>query len=132
MRVVSLFYDYIDINGVNVIKGWLDGLEPKAKAKLNTRLNTLEYLDRGEWDLPMTEILKGDKDGLIAVRAKYNRIQYRLLGYYGPYRGEVTLLACGTEKNNKYEPLDIGRKAFERIEAVKENPTARRRCHDFG
>jgi hypothetical protein len=80
----------------------------------------------------MTEVLKGDKDGLIAVRAKYNRIQYRLLGYDGPHRGEFTLLACGTEKNNRYEPLDIGRKAFERREAVEGNPTARRRRHGFG
>ena len=131
MRIESLFYDYIDANGVNVIKAWLDGQEPKVKAKLNTRLSTLEQLDRGEWG-SMTEILKGDKDGLIAVKAKYRRIQYRLLGYYGPYRGEITLLACGYEKNNKYIPLDIGRKAFERREAVEENPTAGRRHHDFG
>jgi hypothetical protein len=132
MRIVSLFYDYIDINGVNVIKDWIYGLEPGAKAKLKARLNALEQLNRTEWSMPTTEVLKGDKDGLIAVRAKYNRIQYRLLGYDGPYRGEFTLLACGTEKNNKYIPLDIGRKAFERREAVEENPIARRRRHDFG
>lgn len=132
MRIVSLFYDYIDINDVNVIKVWLDGLKPKAKAKLNAKLNALEQMNRTEWRMPMTEVLKGDKDGLIAVRTEYNRIQYRLLGYDGPRRGEFTLLICGTEKNNKYEPLDIGRKAFERIATVKENPTPRRRRHDFG
>jgi hypothetical protein len=132
MRIVSLFYDYIDIHGVNVIKDWLDGLEAGAKARLNTRLNALEQLNRTEWRMPMTEVLKGDKDGLIAVRAKYDRIQYRLLGYDGPHRGEFTLLACGTEKDNKYIPLDIGRKAFERIATVEENPTTRRRRHEFG
>lgn len=132
MRIVSLFYDYIDINGNNVIKGWLDGREPGAKAGIKARLNALEQLNRTKWAMPMTEVLKGDKDGLIAVRVKYNRIQYRLLGYDGPYRGEFTLLACGTEKNNRYIPLDIGRKAFERRAAVEENPTARRRRHHFG
>jgi len=132
MRIVSLFCDYIDVNGVNVIKIWLDGLEPGAKARLNARLNALEQMNRTEWGMPMTEVLKGDKDGLIAVRAKYNRIQYRLLGYDGPYRGEFTILACGTERNNRYIPLNIGEKAFERIETVEGNPTARRRRHDFG
>lgn len=132
MRTVSLFYDYIDIHGINVIEDWLNGLEPRAKARLNIRLNTLEQLNRTEWGMPMTEVLKGDKDGLIAVRAKYNRIQYRLLGYDGPHRGEFTLLACGTEKNNRYKPLNIGRKAFERREAVEGNPNARRRRHGFG
>lgn len=132
MRIISLFHDYININGVNVIKAWLDELAPKAKAKLNTRLNALEQMNRTEWCMPMTEVLKGDKDSLIAVRAEHNRIQYRLLGYDGPYRAEFTLLACGTEKNNRYEPLDIGRRAFERIEAVVGSPTARRRRHDFG
>jgi len=132
MRIVSLFYDYIDTNGVNVIKDWLDGLDLRAKAKLNTRLNALEYMNRTEWCMPMTKVLKGDKDGLIAVRAEHNRIQYRLLGYDGPNRGEFTLLACGNERNNRYIPLDIGRKAFERIEAVAEDPVTRRRRHDFG
>ena len=131
MNSVSLFYDYVDINGNNIVKAWLDQLEPRTKARLNTRLNALEQMNRAEWKFPMTEVLTGDKDGLIAVRVQYRRAQYRLLGYDGPNRGEFTLLACGEERNNKYMPLDIGRKAFERRTAIKENPSARRTRHDF-
>lgn len=131
MRIVSLFYDYIDTNGVNVIKDWLDGLDLRAKAKLNTRLNALEYMNRTEWCMPMTKVLKGDKDGLIAVKVLYRKIQYRLLGYDGPKRGEFTLLACGKERNDRYTPLDIGEKSFKRIMEIENNPTARRTRHDF-
>jgi len=133
MRIVSLLYDFIDMDGVNIIKEWLDQLEPKAKARVNPRLSALEQLDRTEWHHTLwTEVLKGDKDGLIAVKVRYKRIQYRLLGYDGPGQGEFTLLTICEERNNKYIPLDIGRQAFERKAAVEANPIARRIRHDFG
>ena len=133
MRNVSLFYDYIDMDGVNIVKAWLDHVEPEAKAKLTTKLNSLEQLDRTEWGRTIiTEVLKGDKKGLIAVRVKHRGIEYRLLGYDGPNRGEFTLLTCGWERNNRYTPLDMGTKAFERKAAVEANHLARRVRHDFG
>ncbi len=131
MSKVSLF-DYVDINDINVIKAWLDQKEPKAKAKLKTRLIILEQMDRAEWGKLNTEVLKGDKNGLVAVKVLYRRIQYRMLGYDGPNRGEFTILACGTEHNNRYIPLDIGPIAFGRMTAVGANPIARRTRHDFG
>lgn len=130
MNIVSLF-DYVDINDINIIKAWLDQKEPKTKAKLNARLNALEQMDRAEWGKLNTEVLKGDKDGLVAVKVQFRRIQYRMLGYDGPNRGEFTLLVCGEEHNNKYIPLDIGRKAFERIRDIEANPITRRIRHDF-
>lgn len=131
MRNVSLIYDCVDTDGINIIKTWLDQLDPKTKAKLDVRLNTLEQISRSEWKMPLTEVLQGDKDGLIAVRCLYKGIQYRLLGYDGPNRGEFTLLACCTERNDKYVPLDIGSKAFERKTSTDANPIARRTRHDY-
>jgi len=127
----NLIYDFVDINGINIIKVWLDQIAPKTKAKLNTRLNILEQISRAEWGKYNTEVLKGDKDGLIAVKVLYRKIQYRLLGYDGPKRGEFTLLACGKERNDRYTPLDIGEKSFKRIMEIENNPTARRTRHDF-
>jgi hypothetical protein len=133
MPITSLFYDYIDADGVNVIKFWLDQLDPVAKAKVITRLSTLEQLDRTEWiRTDYVEILTGDKDGLIAVRIQYKRIQYRLLGWDGPNRGELTLLAPCTEKNDRYIPRSIGDTAFERRAVVLRDPATRRIRHDFG
>lgn len=131
MSNICLIYDYVGMDGVNIVKAWLDQLDLKTKAKLNARLNVLEQFNRTEWKMPMTEVLSGDKDGLIAVRVGYHGIQYRVLGYDGPNRGEFTLLACCTERNDKYIPLNIGGTAIERRTAVQANPIARRTRHDF-
>ncbi len=129
----SLFYDYVDSDGVNVIKCWLYSLAPKTKAKLNSKLNALEQIHRTEWHSPLTEVLKGEMDGLIAIRVKsFQNIQYRMLGYDGPLRAEFTLLAFGTEHSNKYLPANIGQVAFERRIEVEANPQVRRIRHDFG
>jgi hypothetical protein len=126
-----IIYDYVDYDGVNVVKTWLGQLDIKVKAKFNARLSTLEQLDRIEWGKCNTEVLKGDKDGLIAVRVEFNKIQYRILGYFGPGRGEFTLLACCRERENKYIPLNIGRTAFEHRTAIEANPIDRRVRHDL-
>lgn len=132
MSIVSLFYDYVDINGVNIIKVWCDQLEPRLKAKFTSRIITLEQLNRPDWARnKWIEVLKGDKDGLIAIKVEYQRIQYRLLGYDGPYRGEFTLLSYGTERNNKYIPLEIGAISFRRKNEVNNNPVNRRVRHDY-
>jgi hypothetical protein len=131
MSYIVLIYDYVDTDGVNIIKPWLDQLGPMAKAKVNTRLNTLEQMSRTEWAMPLTEVLKGDKDGLIAIRIKFQGIEYRLLGYDGPFRSEFTILAYCLERNNKYIPLDIGRVANERRRTIGTNPTGQRIRHDF-
>jgi hypothetical protein len=132
MEIVTTICNFVDINGVNIIKTWFDQLGPKVKAKLTTRLNALEQMNRGSWSWPLTEVLKGDKDGLIAIRVLYQGIQYRLLGYDGPFQNEFTILSCCTEQNNKYIPLDIGKISFKRKNAVEADPFSRRVRHDFG
>jgi hypothetical protein len=132
MVVISPIYDYVDIHGVNVIRAWLERQQCKAKARLNARLNILEQRTRTEWGRFNVEVLKGDKDGLIAIKVLWQRTQYRLIGYDGPSRGEFTLLVCGKEQNNRYVPLDMGRQAFERIAEVNANSSGRKVRHDFG
>lgn len=124
-------YDYQDINEINRVKVWLDDQHPKVKAKLNTRLNNLEQISRSEWRTLNTEVLSGDKDGLISIRVEYQGVQYRLIGYDGPNRGEFTILGCCTEQNNKYRPLNIGRTCFDRIKEIDKNPDSRRVSHDY-
>ena len=133
MNQFSLIYDYVDTDGINVIKCWLDGLDTRIRAKLTVKLNTLEQMNRAEWNLAGTEVLKGNKDGLVAVRVEYQGIAYRLIGYDGPSRGEFTLLAYCTERGGKYTPLDVGRTAFDRRRVVEQDPARKRRKrHDFG
>ncbi len=124
-------FDYVDVNGANLIKDWLHQQQPKVRAKLNGRIIILEQTSRAEWIKLNTEVLSGDKDGLIAIRVEYQGIQYRLLGYDGPNRGEFTLLACGEEHNNIYLPRNIGGASFDRIREIGKNPRARRVEHDY-
>jgi len=132
MNIVSRVYDYVDITGTNIIKSWYDELEPKLKAKFTSRIITLEQMSRPDWAKnKWIEVLTGDKDGLIAIKVEHQRIQYRLLGYDGPFRREFTLLANGTEHNNKYIPLEIGTIAFRRKNEVNNNPINRRVRHDY-
>ncbi len=127
------FYDYVNTNGINIIKAELDGLGVKVKAKITTKLNALEQMEQADWrGSKMIEVLKGDKDGLLAVRAEWQGVQHRLLGYYGPERGECTLLAYCTERGGKYIPKEIGEIAQGRIVETDVNPAARRIRHDFG
>lgn len=131
MNIITI-YDYVGTDGVNIVKIWLDQLDPKAKAKLTVKFNVLEQTLRAEWNKHNTEVLQGDKDGLIAVRVEYHGIQYRILGFDGPYRGEFTLLVCCRERNDKYVPLESGKVAIERRKAIEVNPKDRRISHDFG
>jgi hypothetical protein len=133
MNIASLFYDYVDVDGNNIIKAWLDVQPKKVKAKITDRLTQLEQIDRIDWHHTLyTETLKGDKDGLVSVKALFRGVQYRLLGYDGPNRGEFTLLAPCKERNDRYEPLNVGQIAFKRRDDVQTNPVDRRIRHVFG
>lgn len=125
-----LVYDYLDVAGVNIVEDWLKDQQVSVKAKVTTRLSALDEMPQKDWHFLNTEILHGDKDGLVAVRIGF-RVAYRLLGCYGPTRNSFTLLACGTERGYKYIPLDIGETAFKRKALVEANPSARRVRHDF-
>lgn len=126
-----LIYDYVDIDGTNVVQDWLSAQQIRVRAKITTRLNYLDQTPQSEWGLPYTEVLHGDKDGLVAVRSSFGKIAPRLLGYFGPTRNTFTILACCTERGDKYIPLSIGETAFKRKTLVEANPSSRRVRHAF-
>ncbi len=124
------FLDYVDDNGVNVIHSWLHGLSPKARAKINVRIG---WLSKGSvaFGMPNTRDLVGECDGLFEVRVKYDKVQYRPLGYRGPREQTVTLLAGAKEVNDHLRPPGVCRTAINRTVRI-EFDSERHTCeHDY-
>lgn len=89
------FCDFLDGRGVNLIRLWLDGLPPKARAKINTRLLFMQA--KSVWPEPWVSALT-DWPGLIELRIGAVGNAYRPLGFYGPERREFTIVLGAMEK----------------------------------
>ena len=124
------FFDYVDANGVNTIRAWMDGPGRAARAKFNTWLGHLEATAPGEWKRPIVDTLTGDCFGLFEVRASIERHQYRILGFHGPRQREATL-AVGILKSGKVVPIGDCREALSIKDIVEAQPDDRRERHAF-
>jgi Phage derived protein Gp49-like (DUF891) len=105
------FYDFREERGVNTIRRWLNGLPPKAAAKINTRL--LYMMARSVWPEQYVSFLVG-WPGLVEIRVVHGGVQYRPLGFYGPARWEFTIVLGAVEKGSiptrDLETADVNRK----------------------
>jgi hypothetical protein len=117
---VRTFYDFINARGENVIESWLLNDIPKdARAEIEVQLFLLRNVQTLQ--RPAAGDMKGREcRGLIEIRVRHNRQQYRLLAYYGPQRGQVTLLIGAREKGNKLEPREACSIARRRISDIQE------------
>jgi hypothetical protein len=117
---VRTFFDFVNSRGENVIDTWLRNEIP-TEARLAIEAQLIVLQDVKTLTRPAAGDMKGQKcAGLIEVRVRENRQQYRLLGYYGPGRGQVTLLIGAREKNNKLEPREACSIAQKRIRAIED------------
>ena len=124
------FFDYVDADGVNTIRAWLNGPGRAARAKLNAWLSHLESTSPGQWKRPIVDTLTGECAGLFEIRASIARQQYRILGFHGPGQREATL-ALGTIKLGKVVPIEDCREALSVKEVVEAQTADRRVRHDF-
>jgi hypothetical protein len=117
MALYRTFADFLRPDGENVVRTWLDGLPPLAKIEINARLTYLQGLR--VLGRPYTAVLKGDLDGLIEVRVKSNRVQYRLFGCYVPGKPVIALLVGATKRSSKtFNPPSAGDTAQQRRKIV--------------
>ncbi len=89
------FYDFVDVRGQNTIRAWLDSLPDKASAKIDARILFMRAVQ--VWPEAYISALRG-WPGLIELRVVSAGNQYRPLGFYGPGRGEFTLVLGAIEK----------------------------------
>lgn len=105
------FYDFREERGVNIIRVWLNSLQPKAAAKINTRL--LFMRPRLAWPEQWVSSLT-TWPGLLELRIVHSGVQYRPIGFYGPERLEFTLVFGAIEKGSipkrDLETADANRK----------------------
>lgn len=113
------FFDFVSTRGENVIESWLLNDIPKnARAAIEAQLGFLRTVPT--FQRPAAGDMKGREcRGLIEIRVKEDRQQYRVLACYGPGRGEVTLLVGAREKDRKLEPRDACATARRRIAAIE-------------
>src|SRR5579859_6039420 len=113
------FMDFLEADASNTILAWLNSLrldrgrEPRAKVKINTRIQYLEALENWDWPPHMIARL-ACYDEIYELRVVHKNIQYRPLGCYGPGQREFTLLVGAREENDDFRPREAPRIAKER------------------
>jgi hypothetical protein len=122
---VWVFFDFFSERGENEIHRWLNGGMPKtAKAKINARIAALQGFPL----FPEQYISSYTGWPLLELRIVSNGVQYRPFGFYGPGRGQFSLLIGGVEKGKI--PKQLLEAANERRKLVISDPSRVRR-HDF-
>jgi hypothetical protein len=115
---VWTFFDFVSARGENVIESWLLNDIPKeARAEIDVQLALLRNVQTLQ--RPAVGVMtRRECRGLIEIRVKQNRQQFRILAYYGPERRQVTLLVGAREKGNQLEPRDACGIALRRIDDI--------------
>ena len=128
------FYDYIDENGNNVIKNWLNNEAKYAKAFFNEIIGHLKTSSPpgGEgtfWKKPYAIPMKKNWKGFWELRKQAKNVQYRLLCKIA--NRNVYLVAFGTHKDQYYK-TDVAPEVAEvRVEQMIDNPSRYRREHEY-
>lgn len=90
------FYDFLDSRFENnEIRQWMDSLQVKAAAKIDVRILFMRSVR--VWPEQYVSALKG-WPYLVELRIVSAGSQYRPIGFYGPQRGEFTLVLGAIEK----------------------------------
>lgn len=122
-----VFMDFLDARGVNEIHVWLhsSGVTKDARAKINARIASLQG-----FPLFPEQYISAYRGwpGILELKIVCDGVQYRPLGFYGPERGQFSLLVGCVEKGRI--PKRLLEVADERRKLVILLPS-RVRKHDF-
>jgi hypothetical protein len=110
-------FDYVEADGTNAIRVWIDSLPTAAQVKIDTIIRYLEATQ--VWPPQYISALK-DCAEIYELRIVSAGVQYRPLGYFGPGPGryQFTLLMGAIEKGGKLEPREFCKVATRRREIV--------------
>lgn len=125
------FYDYIDENGINVVREWLHGEGVKVTADFNAKIMHLEATKKGLWSRPTFDDLKDDCDGLFELRGQTGKIKLRLLGFFHPSQEKDATLVLGFRKTGKLARKYPCAEAFRLRDQVLAGAKRHRVIHDI-
>jgi putative component of toxin-antitoxin plasmid stabilization module len=111
------FNALVDSSG-NVITRWYLAYEKKNKnralrARADVYLRRLRIIDV-PWPFPLYLPLG---DGVGEIRFDLNKVEYRILGYFGPGSRQYLMLLGATHRTKRYVP----EKAIERAKQLKKD-----------
>lgn len=105
-----------------IVLDWFEAQDEDVQNAFLMRMKFLLTLPPSAWDRPYVGQLTRNCKGLFEIRLKVNKVQYRPIGYFSGAE-EFTFLAFATERDRKFDPVNICETAFNRkalIEARKE------------
>jgi hypothetical protein len=125
--MISNLFDYCNAAGLNEFKEWTKSLQSPQRAKLNAKLDMLQFKGMGLFP----ELLSGtDTPGIMKLRIKGN-VQLRPMLCKGPVdvNTEFTLLMGATEVGGKLKPKNADAVAGGLKNEVRNDPDHRRIDH---
>jgi hypothetical protein len=125
--VPKRIYDFIALNGRNVIDDWLAGLDGAMRGRMRLKLDVLLT---AEEDLP-PKMLTDTKEPQIKELRVNSKEALRLLICKGPQphlkNEEFTLLFGASERDKRYVPKDALARAESNRQLVLQNPVIHRK-----
>ncbi len=116
---------YDDGEATNLWQRWYDATPP-AQGSHTRVFEVLEQLD--QWKAPYAKVLDKNND-IIEIRLSgSNRIEYRVLGFYGTTRREFIVVATCSKKQNVYSPKGILKTAIKRKKEILADPRKASSC----
>lgn len=123
-------YDFIDLRGQNVVTDWLGGLDGQLRARMRAKLMNIRTFGPG---LP-NMVTDTNESHIKEIVLNTKTLALRMFLCRGPTnpRTELTLLGGGQEKDRRYLSGSLTPADAEIYrQQLKQNPTARRRPHEF-
>ena len=116
-----IFRSYRLARGTDEIDEWYSALRPKLRAKVLTGLEYLRDHPIQDWVRPRVAPLHGECKGLNEIRFRLGKVQWRLIGFFGPGQNEFTIVIIAMEKNGRFEPRDTCKMAQHRKLKIIDN-----------
>jgi Phage derived protein Gp49-like (DUF891) len=79
-----IFRTYVSPQGEEEVARWYAGRSAAVRAAFDQRLRNLSQMRPQDWREPYTKQLEGACDGLVEIRFKADRVQYRRLAFMDP------------------------------------------------
>lgn len=101
------------------IDSWYEDQTSSVQAEFDASLDYLLVRDRREWSRPQAARLSGNSD-IYVIRFKAEKTQFRPLGFFGPSRGQFTIVLFAIEKGDKFVPKDALEQAVKNMKKIQQ------------
>jgi len=94
------------------------GIKTKAIVKIEFRFNYLGF--QQAWEPNYAKKIHG-YDGIYEIRIRFENVEFRPLGFFGPHPNVFTLLIGAVEKDSNFRPRNAPEVAASRRKLISSN-----------